>query len=240
MKKFNSIKDFINYAPKCLFCGDEMKTIISSHTKNSKNVGILSQHKVTGTALYRSLIEKSAANVTYNYSSKIENNKLVISCCEKYWNNKQPNQYYDVMIINIENNLIELLPKIEVGILNSFVRISMKLVSVCGVEKCSGHIYSSTQILGGAKSKKLMPFFLREEVMSSTIDDTTYTIKSDYYNQSSRLDKTSKTDYINTTWSSLSSLGQAEAPMNLPMIDLSVIKNKEIFEMKAENYVTFS
>lgn len=240
MKKFNSIKEFINYSPNCLFCNNKMKIVISPHvTKTNKNnMGLLMQ-KIPGLPLYRGLVEKSPLNVKYLYSSRVEENKLIFNCMEKFYSENQ-NQYYDVMSINIESSDVELKPEVEVGILNSFVRINFNFVQICDNKNCSGHMYVSTGILAGGKSKKIMPFFLKEECMmgkGSSDDDIIYTLRSSYYSQLSTLEKSAGThDYNNP----FTGLAVTEPPTNLPLVDMSVIKTKTIFENKVENYITFS
>lgn len=242
MKKFIFIKDFINYASRCLFCGNKMKIVIAPHTNKHStktvNYGLLMK-KVSGSPLYRDVIEKSPLNVNYNYFSRVEDKNMVISCTEKYWAEKQPPQTYDVITIDIDTSEVILKPEVNIGILNSFVRINFKLSSVCELPECSGHTCSSTQILAGAKTKKLMPFFLRDEsmVMPNNDDGLIYTLRSDYYSQVTQLEKTNAPKDYNNAFVGINS---SEPPVNLPLVDMSVITTKAIFENKVENYVTFS
>jgi hypothetical protein len=240
MKKFNSIREFIDYAPECLFCGSNMKVVINANTgKYKKNNYELISQKVTGTALYRDVIEKSLLNIQYYYFSRVDDNQLIIDCVEKYWSNKQPQQTYEVLNINMKTSEVILHPKVEVGILNSFVRINFRFLSMCENNKCVGHIYSSTGIVAGARSKKIMPFFLREEALStsSADDDVIYTLRSNYYDQSSQFEKSNDSKDYNNLYVGLSS---SEPAISLPLIDMSTINTKEDFIAKSENYVIFS
>ncbi len=246
MKKINSIREFIDYAPRCLFCEHEMKIVMSHQPHKSKKGSLsISSNKAVGTALYRDVIEKSALNTTYNYSCRVENDWMFIRCSEDYYLAKHPSQQYDVIKINIDSSDIELESKVEVGILNSFARINFRLISKCNNPQCMGHRYASTGIIAGAKTKKLMPFFLREECMAYSMgtgdDSILYTLISDYYSQDSVLEKSSGASDYNIPWAAAPSLGRTVDPqVHLPLIDLSLVKTKETFEIKVENYVTFS
>ena len=243
MKKFNTIKEFMDYAPKCLFCGsDNNIIIISNGLKLSRTLskGITS-HKVSGQPLYRVDISKPLYT-TYYYYSRIENNKMVISCMEKFFIDQHTPQHYDVMSINMDDSSVELEKSITIGILNSFVRIDFKFLSFCSSLECMGHIYTSKGIIAGGKSKKLMPFLLSEECMiqkESGGDDIIYTLRSDYFNQQSFLSKeVVVSEYLNPKFGLLSDSNSHGT--QLPLIDLSFIKNKESFQNRVESYVTFS
>ena len=242
MKKFNSIIEFIDYAPKCLFCESKMKIVINANTGkyNIKKINYeLISQKVTGSALYRDIIEKSLENIQYHYSSRIVDNQLIIDCLEKYWANKHPQQTYDVLSIDLKTSEVTIQPKVEVGILNSFARINFKFSVMCENSKCVGHVYSSTGIVAGARSKKIMPFFLRDEALStsSADDDVIYTLRSNYYDQSSQFEKSNDSKDYNNLYVGLSS---SEPAISLPLIDMSTINTKEDFIAKSENYVIFS
>jgi len=243
MKRFYTIKDFISHAPKCLFCGANTRvTIGSSNFKTSKSIsqGLLLQ-KVSGQPLYRSVIEKSPLNMSYYYTARVEENKMIFTCTEKYFADRHPPQIYDVMSIDMDNSDVCLDDRVEVGILNSFVRINFKFICICENSGCLGHTFSSSSIIAGAKSKRLMPFFLREECMvgkgADDEDSIIYTLRSDYYHQTSQLVKSSApNDYANP----FVGLASEDPPTNLPLVDLSNIKSKESFQMRVENYVIFS
>lgn len=183
--------------------------------------------------------------MNYIYSSRIEEDKMILNCTEKYFGNKNPPQQYDVMSINIKTSEVDLKKEVEVGILNSFVRINFKLFSVCQFSSCLGHTFTSTGIIAGAKSKKLMPFFLREECMThkeqekpDEEDGVIYTIRSDYYSQASQFDKSGGADKYGDVFVGMAS--DVPKLATLPLIDLSVITSKESFQRKVESYVTFS
>lgn len=240
MKKFNSIREFINYSPDCLFCNERLTTVISSHSnKLSKNTSMsLLMQKVVGNPLYRGIIEKSPLNVKYLYSARIENDTMILSCTEKFYSSQQPQQSYDVLSINLDSSEVQLQPQVEVGVLNSFARINFNFVCMCKNKNCSGHLYVSTGIIAGGKSKKLMPFFLKEEcMMGGSGDDIIYTLRSSYYSQLSSLEKTNETHDYNNPFTGLIT---TESATPLPLIDMSTITTKAIFENKVENYVTFS
>lgn len=246
MKKFTTIKEFINYAPKCLFCGSNNKPIIlSNNLRLSKSLskGILS-HKVSGQPPYRTDKTTAPFSLSYYYSSKVENDKLVFSCTEKHFMDKNPPQTYEVMSIDINDSSVQIREKVEIGILNIFVRIDFKFVCLCSNLDCMGHIYGSTGIIAGAKSKKLMPFFIREECMlqkeAANDDEVIYTLRSDYYAQHTFLTKSSApSDYVSPQFGLLST-HDIDSPTQLPLVDLSNIKTKESFQSRVESYVTFS
>jgi hypothetical protein len=218
-----------------------MRIIIGSHSNKANkktNMNLLMQ-KISGSALYRGVVEKSPLNFQYLYSSRVEENKLIFNCTEKYFSNSQSQQHYDVMSINIDTSEVDLKSEVEVGILNSFVRINFNIINICENRECSGHTYISTGVIAGGKSKKIMPFFLREEFLVAPGSDASviYTLRSDYYSQTSMLEKTNEhSDYTNT----FNGLLTTEAPTILPLIDMSIITTRNIFENKVENYVTFS
>lgn len=238
MRKFDSIRDFINYAPKCLFCDKPLVVFIAFNDKiRAAKMGKITLNSgLSAAALYRGVIEKSPLNASYNYKSRIDEDKLIIRCTENYYS-KNENKSYDVININLDTSEIVLSSEVEVGVLNSFAKLNFKLLATCANTICSGHSYSSTKIIAGAKSKKIMSFFLRDEWMSTEVSGFTYCLKSDYYSISSYLEKSSLSSDYNNFYVGLSS----DSPtITLPMIDLFFIKNKESFEYKVENYSTFS
>lgn len=246
MKKFETIKEFMNYSSKCIFCDSPNSVIIMPHSlrlAKSLSSGVKNA-KISGQPPYRTEKSIEPFGLSFIYNSKIEEDKIIFSCTEKFYLDKHPPQTYEVMSIDINTSDVSLKDKVEVGILNLFVRIDFKFACVCS--NCMGHVYTSTGILAGAKSKKLMPFLLKEECLvqkqPQNDDDIIYTLRSDYFAQQSFLTKEAgPSDYVNTKWGMVTNALAANEPSTqLPLIDLSNIKSKESFQSRVESYVTFS
>jgi hypothetical protein len=239
MKYFNSLKEFKDFNPSCLFCNYQTRIVALSNIFKFQKIvygGIINQ-RIPGVALYRA---STPFGLSYNYFFRFEKDKIICTCTEKYYGDAHPPQVYDVMSIDVNTSIVDLNEKVEVGILNSFVRINFRFAIICSNLDCSGYVAASSPIIAGAKSKKIMPFFLKDEYMSQTEvypgDNTIYKLHSDYYLQTTYL---SKIVINNEDLITLNLLSDAPGQV-LPLVELFNIKNKEIFQNRVENYVTFS
>lgn len=228
-----------------MFCGSKSEVSISS-LKSKRNI-------FSSRAYGQSVKNKSDFESNKNdnlltfinnaeYYSITRDNTLIIRCKEN--NCSGPIITYDVLYIDIKTSQVEKAKDIEPNMAIIFSKLGLKLGSICSNPLCKSYCttraYDSTKLLVGAKSNKLMPFFLRNEILAyseseSEYSDVRFFLLSDYYEKKSCLSKTKVNDGLQRSY-----ITTLSSDINLPLIDLSIIKTKEDLQYQIDSIIMFS